>query len=116
MTDIDERLPERFLRKVSEMLRVFSHPLRLRIVEILNKRNELKVGDIASDCGESQPLVSQHLTQMRRVGILDTRREGTQVYYRLANGTSRKIMDFVQESYRGSPDEMDRDNHSNHIS
>ncbi len=99
MASDENQLPSAYLADVSDKLKAISHPLRLRIAETLEKQEEVKVGDIAGVCGENQPLVSQHLTQMRRAGIVSTRRKGTQVFYRLANENFKKILGCLRDDY-----------------
>ncbi len=57
---------------------------RLEIIDRL-RPGELTVGELAEAMGISQPNVSQHLAVMRRAGIVVARREGLNVWYRIAS-------------------------------
>jgi ArsR family transcriptional regulator len=71
-------------QKVAEVLKAVGHPARLQIIEILEKE-ELTVGRIEELLALPQAVVSRHLGLMRDKKVLDCRREGTSVYYRIAN-------------------------------
>src|SRR2546422_5773659 len=69
-----------------EMERVFKalgDVTRLRILGLL-LTGEVCVCDIHESLRISQPKTSRHLAYLRRAGLVDTRREGLWVYYRLA--------------------------------
>ncbi len=75
--------------------RTMGHPHRLMILYLL-KDHELCVGDLAEQLGISQPSVSQHLSAMRGVGMVSTRREGQYVYYSLADDSISQACDMVR--------------------
>lgn len=56
---------------------------RLRCLLLLAAKEELGVSDIMDALVLSQPKVSRHLAQLRTQGLLQDRREGQRVYYRL---------------------------------
>ena len=64
--------------------RTLSHAKRLEILSLLSQ-GEMSVGDMAQRMGLSLVNVSQHLAVLRNSGILTTRREGVNVYYRVAH-------------------------------
>ena len=74
----------RVLAKAAEVLKTVAHPLRLRIVELL-EGEELSVTALQEALGVTQSATSQHLSQMRTRGILASRRDGNMVYYSIAN-------------------------------
>ena len=57
---------------------------RIRIVWALIGR-ELSVNELATEVGKAPAAVSQHLAKLRMTRLVQTRREGTQVFYRLEN-------------------------------
>jgi ArsR family transcriptional regulator len=61
-----------------------ANPKRLEIIASL-RDGERSVGDLAETLEASQSNVSQHLAVMRQNGIVVARREGLNVYYRIAN-------------------------------
>ncbi len=64
------------------LFRVLGHPARVRILELL-RDGELSVSAIQADLDLDSGGASQHLAALRRVGVVDSRREGTTVYYRV---------------------------------
>lgn len=57
---------------------------RLMLTLLIHREGELCVCEMTQALDLSQPKVSRHLAQLRRGGLLDDRREGQWVYYRLA--------------------------------
>ena len=70
--------------RAAEWFGVLSTPLRLRIISALC-RGEKNVGQLMEVIGVSQPNMSQHLNIMYRAGLVGKRRQGTQVYYHIAD-------------------------------
>lgn len=71
-------------QKVAGVLRAVAHPIRLQIIEAL-EREELCVGKITEHVGAQQAVVSQQLSLLKDKDILGCRREGTNVYYHIKN-------------------------------
>lgn len=67
-----------------EALKATAHPLRLRILTVL-QAGELNVGEIETASGIGQPALSQQLSVLRKAGLVGTRKEAKLVYYRLAS-------------------------------
>ena len=72
------------IEKAAELFRVMSAPMRLRIISCLCQ-GEKNVGELLNDIETTQPNMSQHLNTLYLAGILDKRREGVQIYYRIVN-------------------------------
>lgn len=70
---------------VAKYFKVLADPTRVRILELLQDRGELSVGELVEALGQSQPKVSNHLACLRWCGFVDTRREHPTVYYRVAD-------------------------------
>jgi ArsR family transcriptional regulator len=65
-----------------ELYRFLSDPSRLRLIAA-TQAEELSIGELADLLGESQPTVSRQVAPLRRLGLLDERRQGTRVLVRL---------------------------------
>jgi ArsR family transcriptional regulator len=61
-----------------------ANPKRIEILFLLGER-EFCVEEIAENMGINIPNVSQHLSIMREKGVVENRREGTKIYYKIAN-------------------------------
>ncbi|MBI5184805.1 MAG: helix-turn-helix transcriptional regulator [Nitrospinae bacterium] len=73
----------------SELCRFLTHPVRLEILDLL-RDGEMCVNELLKNVDISQANLSQHLAHLRQKGILNTRKEGTSVYYSISN---KKILD-----------------------
>jgi DNA-binding transcriptional ArsR family regulator len=66
----------------ADLFRVLGHPARVRILELL-REGERSVGALQSALGLDSGGTSQHLAALRRLGVVETRRSGTSVFYRV---------------------------------
>jgi DNA-binding transcriptional ArsR family regulator len=66
----------------ASLFRVLGHPARVRILELL-RGGERSVGALQAELGLDSGGTSQHLAALRRIGVVQSRREGTSVYYRV---------------------------------
>jgi len=71
------------LEKAAFILKTLSHPLRLSIVDILSQHDKLSVNEICQALDSEQSLTSHHLSNMKLKGILNSTREGKNIYYSL---------------------------------
>lgn len=83
------------LARVAETLRVMAHPVRLRVLEFLRDRGAQPVGAIAAAIGRAPAATSQHLTQMRRQGLVSASRRGREVWYRMDNPRVARLLRCV---------------------
>jgi DNA-binding transcriptional ArsR family regulator len=74
------------------LFRVLGHPTRVRMVELL-RDGEKSVGALQAELGLESGATSQHLAALRRVGLVESRREGTSVFYRASD---RKVFDLLE--------------------
>ncbi len=84
--------------EVSILLKQLSHPQRLLILCSLAEC-EKSVGEIEAACGASQSAVSQFLKGMRLEGLIESRREGKQVYYRIQDKRVLSLMKSLFEIF-----------------
>jgi ArsR family transcriptional regulator len=66
----------------ANLFRVLGHPARVRVLELL-RDGERSVGALQAELGLDSGGTSQHLAALRRIGLVESRREGTSVYYRV---------------------------------
>ncbi len=74
------------------ILKALAHPLRIAIIDYL-KNGEQCVCDIAKHVGSKRSNVSRHLAVMVSCGVLEYRKEGLKVIYRLK---TRCVLDFFK--------------------
>ena len=82
----------------AELCKAFSDPKRLLIINEL-RDGERQVGELAETLGMPQAVVSRHLALLKSKGVLTPRREGTRVYYRLADLKIVEACDLVHEIF-----------------
>ena len=87
-------------RLKAELCKTFSDPRRLIIIEEL-RDGEKSVGDLVRVLAISQGAVSRHLAILRDRGVVKTRRNGKNVYYRLADPKLITACDLVHEILLG---------------
>ena len=71
-------------QRTANVARALSDPKRLCVLETL-ATGERSVGELSRDVGCQVPNMSQHLAVLRSAGLVVARREGTTVFYRLAD-------------------------------
>lgn len=97
MDGSDVKIDQARIERAAEVLKTVAHPIRLRIVEFLES-GEKSVNELKALLGVTQPLTSQHLSQMRMRGVLGSRREGTLVFYSIANPDVVKVIHCIRRS------------------
>lgn len=80
---------------VAALLKQLSHPQRLLILCSMAE-GEKSVGEIEQACGASQSAVSQFLKGMRLEGLVDSRRDGKQVYYKIVD---ERVLQLIRSLY-----------------
>ena len=83
-----------------KVLSSLANEVRLRLLLCLSN-GEKNVTELIGKCQLSQSAVSQHLEKLRLSGLVETRRNGKEIYYRLINTKTAKIsedlLDYVEE-------------------
>ena len=75
---------------LADIAKALSHPARIRILKILTEMNLCMCGDIVELLPLSQSTVSQHLKELKRVGLIKGEIEGPKVCYCVNNETLQK--------------------------
>jgi len=75
---------EQFTKEQQEMAAIakaFSHPARLAIIQMLAEKKEIKTGDISEFLPIARTTVSQHLKELKRLGIIKGTIDGLKIHY-----------------------------------
>ncbi len=80
---------------MQRLRKVLCDPARLSIVEALSAA-ELCVNDLALAIGRAPAATSQHLKVLRDLGLVESRRQRTTVFYRLNPSATRKLAGVLQ--------------------
>jgi ArsR family transcriptional regulator len=94
-TESDFFIEAEKIEKISNVLKVIAHPIRLKVVEALQDERKLTVSRLADYVEAEQSLVSHHLNKMKDKGILLAKREGKNIYYQLADQKITKVFDCI---------------------
>ena len=67
--------------QISSIAKVFGHPARVAIIQYLFKINSCICGDLVDEIGLAQPTISQHLKELKNIGLIKGNIEGTSICY-----------------------------------
>jgi DNA-binding transcriptional ArsR family regulator len=95
-TVIADGRPQPIHRVKAEFFKVLGHPARVRVLELL-RDGERSVGDLQAALEIDSSGTSQHLGALRRQGLLESRREGTSVYYRVKDPRTFQILELARQ-------------------
>lgn len=88
------------LQHASQHFRLLSDSTRLRLLMLVD-REELSVAELAAITQLAQPRVSTHLAKLKEAGLVNDRREGVSVYYRMAgkiaDGSLRSLWELLRK-------------------
>ncbi len=67
--------------ELAALAKALAHPARIAIIEYLLKSNTCINGDLVQELGLAQPTISQHLRELKSIGIIQGTIEGVSVCY-----------------------------------
>ncbi len=82
----------------AEFFKALGHPVRLAILDHL-RNGERSVNELQALLGCDQSTVSQQLSVLRNRGIVESRKEGTTVFYRVADPAIFRLLDVAREIF-----------------
>lgn len=82
---------DRVIKLTADFFKTLGHPVRIKILHCL-EHGELCVCDLLEEIGIEQSNLSQHLGMMKKQGIIDSRKEGQKVIYRIVYTS---VMDVI---------------------
>jgi len=80
----------------AQMFRALGHPIRIRILELLVD-GEQSVGQLQAALDIDSSGTSQHLTALRQQRVIESRRAGTNVYYRITDPRVIQMLAIARE-------------------
>lgn len=83
------------INSYSDILKALGHPVRLKIVCGLSKKESCNVGTMSENLCVPQPTVSQHLNVLKNAGIITGYKKGTEVCYKLESKEALKIINSM---------------------
>jgi DNA-binding transcriptional ArsR family regulator len=85
----------------AEFFRALAHPVRIRLLEVLSASGVQSVQALQQKLAIDQPIVSQQLARLRASGIVVSRKEGTTVWYALADPRLADLLKVAKDILNG---------------
>ncbi len=95
------------ITKMADLFKVMGHPARMSIIEYLAKSDTCIVNDLSSILPLAQPTISRHLSELKRVGLIQGSIEGNNRCYCLNVETWKQVMNYMNYLNR---ELLDQDN------
>lgn len=87
------------LARMAKVLKLLAHPYRLKIIDILESATAAPVHQLVARLSLTQAVTSNHLKQMRRIGLVESERRGKEVWYRLGDRRSLTILNCMRAKH-----------------
>ncbi|BEP29449.1 metalloregulator ArsR/SmtB family transcription factor [Helicovermis profundi] len=84
-----------YLEKRAELLKAIAHPIRLCILDCLINQKKCNVTRMMKVLGKPQSTISQHLAKLRMNGIVEGKRKGLEVTYKILDDDVVKIVKLL---------------------
>jgi ArsR family transcriptional regulator len=84
--------------RIALTFRLLGDPTRLAVIRALLSGEEKNVGRLVEETGQSQSNVSKHLKHLTRAGMLERRKFGLHVFYRLADPMVERLYRIAEAS------------------
>ena len=82
----------------AQVAKALAHPVRLQILEVLEREGESCVCHLEHRLGQRQAYISQHLARLRDAGLVVDRRQGLNVFYALQLDTIGRLLRVLRET------------------
>lgn len=82
--------------KIALLLKALGHPARIAIIDYLIKVNSCICGDIVNEIKLAQPTISQHLKELKNVGLIKGSIEGTAICYCIDETVWNQIQTYFE--------------------
>ncbi len=89
-------MDKQIFQRHAELCQTLANPIRLEILSHL-RDGEKRVNELAELTELNQANISQHLSILRSKGLVTARRDGTNIYYRIANSKIIRACDLIRE-------------------
>ena len=80
----------------ADFFRVLGHPVRVRMLQVL-RDGERSVGSLQEELELDSSSTSQHLAALRGQGLLESRKEGTSVFYRVKDPRTLELLELAKQ-------------------
>lgn len=74
-------------------VRAFMHPIRMKMLKIMDSPNGVSVGELTKKIGEIQPVTSMHLTMLRKANLVTHSRSGKKKLYKINTDRLKSLIE-----------------------
>ena len=85
------------LQQTAEFFKAFAHPARLQIIQYLSEKKTCITGDISEELPLSRTTVNQHLTELKKIGLIVGTVEGVKTNYCLNPAIVEKMKIIIDD-------------------
>ncbi|MCL6219279.1 ArsR/SmtB family transcription factor [Zunongwangia pacifica] len=86
--------------QIATIAKVLGHPARIAILQQIIKAKSCICGDLVTEIGLAQPTISQHLRELKNIGIIKGDIEGTRVCYCIDEDKWGEIRDILTNFFQ----------------
>jgi DNA-binding transcriptional ArsR family regulator len=92
---IKQEIDIRKIEDIAQRLRAIAHPVRIKIISMLENTDEMNVTTIFNKLEIEQASASHHLNILKSKGILQSRRQGKSTYYSLKPNSIANLLGCI---------------------
>lgn len=85
--------------ELASMFKVLAHPARIAILEYISREQACICKDIVEEIGLAQPTISQHLKELKRIGLIEGEVEGKSICYCLDSVKWKAIQNTLNQFF-----------------
>ncbi|MBN8669074.1 MAG: winged helix-turn-helix transcriptional regulator [Chitinophagales bacterium] len=90
--------------ELAAMAKALAHPARIAILQVLVKTNACVCGSLVDELGLAQATISQHLKELKQVGLIQGTIEGTSVCYCINPKAWQQYKEFFAMFFKELPE------------
>jgi ArsR family transcriptional regulator, virulence genes transcriptional regulator len=91
----NQKLSPKKLEEAASKLRAIAHPMRIAIIGLLEKKDQMSVTEIYEHLKIEQASASHHLNILKTKGVLDSKRSGKNTFYFLKHESISQIVECL---------------------
>ena len=95
-TNTNTCCPETLIDEFSQKLKVCGHPVRLKLLCLIQRQDDPCVTELWKCLNQPQPVISQHLAILKEKGIVDSQIQGNKRIYSIVDPLVKKIVESIQ--------------------
>jgi len=93
------KLDSKKLEEAASKMRAIAHPMRIAIIDMLEKNEQMNVTEIYETLKIEQASASHHLNILKTKGVLDSRRSGKKTFYYLKENAIAQIIECINKCH-----------------